>query len=95
MMVSIQIKKPNGGWGYKAESRKPICRKMATAFQSSSRVGGGLGHLLECLFFFPPSLISPERSEDGSCSAAQRSKAESVTNQRLCNSSQSSLMNAF
>lgn len=62
--------------------------------QTRSGVGGGLGHLLECLFF-PAFLISPEWSEDGFLLSGTTVQSETVTNQRLRNSSQSSLMNAL
>lgn len=94
MMVSMQIKKPNGGWGYKAESRKPICRKMATAFQSSSRVGGGLGHLLECLSL-PPFLDITRVLRRRIVLSGTTVQSEMVTNWCFRNSSQSSLMNVF
>lgn len=93
MMVSIQIKKPNGGWGYRAHSRKPICSKMATAFSSPRpRAGGGLGHLLARLFL---PLIPPEWRQDGAGSAARRSKAKWWQTSASRYSSQSSLMNAI
>lgn len=93
MMVSIQIKKPNGGWGYKAESRKPICRKMATASVLVSRRRWARTSAGVSIFF--PFLISPEWSEDGFLLSGTTVQSETVTNQRLRNSSQSSLMNAL
>lgn len=93
MMASIQIKKPNGGWGYRAESRKPICRKMATAPVLVSHrwwawTSAGVP-------FFFPFLISPEWCEDGFLLSGTTVQSEMVTDQRLGSTSQSSLMNAL
>lgn len=92
MMVSIQIKKANGGWGYKAESRKPICRKMATASVLVSHQWWAWTSVRVSFFPFLDFTRVVRRRILLSGTTVQ---SEMVTNQRLSNLSQSSLMNAL